>query len=188
MLRLFFALQPTPAQCDALFARAAGWVTATQGQAAPAANFHATLCFLGAVAPERLDTLRATAAEVRAQAFALDFDRFEYWPEPRVLCATADNTANAGSLSRELHVRMLAAGFAPDAKPFRPHVTVARKLNASAAAPVEWPQALAPPIALRCDHFVLMESRRGESGSLYSVLDSWPLDAIEPLQLRPSGA
>jgi 2'-5' RNA ligase len=185
MLRLFFALQPTPAQSEDLRASAAGWVTATQGQPAPTTNFHATLCFLGAVAPERLDALRESVADLRARSIALDFDRLEYWPEPRVLCATADSTTNADAQSRELHARTLAAHFAPDAKPFRPHVTVARKLNVGAATAVEWPQTFAPPMALRCDRFVLMESRRGESGSLYSVLDSWPLDVIEPLPLRP---
>jgi len=32
---------------------------------------------------------------------------------------------------------------------------------------------------VRCENFVLMESRRGPDGSIYSVVESWPLYADE---------
>ena len=70
-----------------------------------------------------------------------------------------------------------AAGFHPDIKPFRPHLTLARKIHPATAARCDWPQNLSPPLLVRCDRFVLMESRRGESRSIYSVVDSWPLYA-----------
>ena len=184
MLRLFFALQPTAALGAALLERAAALATQTKGQIVPAENFHATLCFVGAVAPEKLYLLLETAARVRAAPVTLAFSAFEYWDKPRVLCATADAGAAdspANRLSRSLGEASITAGFAPDVKPFRPHLTVARKLSAADAAIVEWPRPLEPALVVRCEHFVLMRSQRVESGSLYSVVESWPLDASEPL-------
>jgi 2'-5' RNA ligase len=97
-----------------------------------------------------------------------------------VLCATAAESAGsapARELAEQLGHAALTAGFHPDIKPFRWHLTVARKIHPVRAAQCEWPQPLAPPLLVRCDRFVLMESRPGESGSLYSVVDSWPLYA-----------
>jgi RNA 2',3'-cyclic 3'-phosphodiesterase len=138
------------------------------------------LCFLGAVAPGDLDRLRGVAAAQRVPHATLRFDTLEYWLKPRVLCATAGESAAAAparELAEKLGHAALAAGFHPDIKPFRAHITLARKILPTRAATCEWPQPLASPLLVRCDRFLLMESRRGESGSIYSVVDSWPLDA-----------
>ena len=190
MLRLFFALQPTRDECEELLARSATLAMETGGQRVPPENFHATLCFVGAVAPEKLFLLLETASRVRGSPVTLKFECFEYWDKPRVLCATAPaiGESAAAKLSQGLADATIAAGFAPDAKLFRAHLTVARKLNADAASRVEWPRPMSPTFTLHCDRFVLMESRRGESGSLYSVVESWPLDASEPLSATRSQA
>jgi 2'-5' RNA ligase len=110
----------------------------------------------------------------------LCFDTLEFWEEPRVLCVTAGESAEsapARQLADALGRAALDAGFHPDIKPFRAHLTVARKIPPARAATCAWPQSFAPPLLLRCDRFVLMESRRGESGSIYSVVNSWPLYA-----------
>lgn len=180
MLRLFFALQPTATQSAALVARTAPIVEKLRGQRVPAENMHATLCFVGAVAEERLDALRAAAATVRAGALKLRFGQLEYWDKPRVLCATGSQESEAAhELARRLSEAAMTAGFAPDIKPFRAHLTLARKVDASEAAKLEWPRAFSPAMTVRCDRFVLMQSRREEAGSVYSVLDSWPLDNNE---------
>lgn len=180
MLRLFFALQPRPEQSAAVVERVAPLVAQLEAQRVPAENLHATLCFIGAVAPEDLDRLKAAAAQVRARQSQLRFDTLEFWQKPRVLCATAAESA-ASAPARELAERLghatQAAGFHPDVKPFRAHLTLARKIHPARAAQCDWPQALAPSQLMRCDRFVLMESRRGESGSIYSVVNSWPLYA-----------
>ena len=180
MLRLFFALQLRPDQNEALVERVAPLVTRLEAQRVPAENLHATLCFIGAVAPEDVERLKNVAASQRGRPVALHFDTLEFWDKPRVMCATAGESAGSASareLAEKLGRAAQAAGFHPDIKPLRVHITLARKIHPTRAARCEWPQPLVAPLLLRCDHFVLMESRRGESGSIYSVVDSWPLYA-----------
>jgi 2'-5' RNA ligase len=176
MLRLFFALQPTPEQNLALAEQVAPLVAQLGSKVAPAANLHATLCFIGAIEPLRLDALRAAAATLRGRPVRLSFDALEYWETPKILCATASrDSSSATELSIALGEAAVAAGFSPDIKPFRAHVTLARKISAAQAATVPWPLPLEPPTLMRANRFVLMESRRDDAGSIYSALDSWPL-------------
>jgi RNA 2',3'-cyclic 3'-phosphodiesterase len=180
MLRLFFALQPAPEQNSALVDGVAPLVSQLGALRVPPENLHVTLCFLGAVAPQDVARLLAVAAAQRSRRAELYLDALEYWHGPRILCATAGENfagASARELAEQLGSAAVAAGFTPDIKPFRAHLTLARKILAASAAQCEWPRPLAPPVLVRCDRFVLMESRRGESGSIYSVVDSWPLYA-----------
>jgi len=178
MLRLFFAVQPGADQNVMLVDRAAPLVIRLEGQRVSAENLHATLCFIGAVPDEKLPLLEQAASSVRGGVATLRFDALEYWKKPKVLCATAaDNSRSAPlrDLAEQLGVATREAGFAPDIKPFRAHVTLARKVHGARAAQCEWPMALTPYVNVLCDRFVLMRSDRGESGSTYSVVKSWPL-------------
>jgi RNA 2',3'-cyclic 3'-phosphodiesterase len=175
MPRLFFALQPTPAQAAALTADVAPLVKDLGGQASPASNLHATLCFIGAVEDDRLAALRDAASRVRARCVTLEFDALDFWEKPQIVCATSEGSDSARDLSTAVTDAVSAAGFTPDLKPFRAHLTLARKIRREVARNFDWPRVIAP-VSLRCDQFVLMESRRGDAGSTYSVVDSWPLD------------
>lgn len=176
MLRLFFALQPTPEQNAALAAQAAPLAAQLGAQVSPAENLHATLCFIGMVDAARLDALRAAAATLRCRPVSFSFDALEYWETPKILCATSSrDSSSASELSIALGAAAVAAGFSPDIKPLRAHVTLARKISAAVAATVPWPLPLTPPIAVRADKIVLMSSRREETRSIYSVVDCWPL-------------
>jgi 2'-5' RNA ligase len=172
-LRLFFALQPTPEQNAALTAQVAPLIV-DGAQPVPARNLHATLCFIGAIEPARLDALRAAAASVRRRVVTLIFDTLEHWDGPKILCATASQESHAAiALATALADASVAAGFTPDIKPFRAHLTLARKVRRELS--VAMPQPLLPPMPVRCDRFVLMESRREAAGSIYSVIESWTL-------------
>jgi RNA 2',3'-cyclic 3'-phosphodiesterase len=175
VLRLFYALQPSRDECDVVAALTHEDVASFSKQPIAPANFHFTLSFVGAVEPERLAALVAAADGVRAAPIELECDALDYWPEPRILCVTARASRGGEELPRMLGDAATAAGFAPDTKPFRPHLTVGRKVTASLAKESVWPRSLARVVPLRFDHFVLMESRRGERGSDYHVLRSWPL-------------
>lgn len=179
-LRLFFALQPAIDQRVALAECAAPLVAQLQAQPVPAENLHATLCFIGATATEEVARLRDVAGRQHGRPPTLRFDSLEFWRKPRILCATSTEDPEAVParlLAESLANAALAAGFKPDAKPFRAHLTLARKVHPRLAAQGEWPRPLVPAFVMRCDRFVLMESRSGESGSIYSVVDSWPLYA-----------
>jgi len=176
MRRLFFALAPTPEQNTALMAHVAPLVAQLEAQPVPAQNLHATLCFIGAIEEERLDALRAAAASLRGRPVKLRFDALEYWEAPKILCATASrDSSEASELAIALGEAAVAAGFAPDVKPFRAHLTLARKIGAAQAATVPLPLPLVPPMVMRSDKFVLMSSRREGAVSIYSAVDSWPL-------------
>lgn len=179
-MRLFFALQPPLELAASVLESASPLLAALQARAAPASNLHATLCFLGSVEPERLEALRTAASQVRAAPVALRLDAFDYWNKPRVLVAAAtEESTEASALSMSLHERASAAGFSPDPKPFRAHLTLARKISPTDAAKISWPQNISPGFVVRCERFSLMESTKGEHGSIYSVIDSWPLYATE---------
>lgn len=175
-LRLFFALQPAPTLAHALVDAAAPIAAQIQGQIVPASNVHATLCFIGAVEPARLDALKAAVRPVRGVPDELSFDTFEVWEKPRILCGVASRVPRAAiALADAVRDAVVAAGFLPDDKPFRPHLTLARKVSLAHAKRLAWPRVISPGFVVRYDRFVLMESRRGEHGSIYSVVDSWPL-------------
>jgi len=177
-LRLFFALQPSLAQNTALTAYVAPLVAQLEGRAVPAENLHATLCFVGAVEEPRLDALRAAAASIRGRPVRLRFDALEYWETPKVLCATSSrDSSEASELAIALGEATVAAGFAPDIKPFRAHLTLARKIAAAQASTVPLPLPLEPSMVMRADKFVLMSSRRDGERSIYSAVESWPLYA-----------
>ena len=181
-MRLFFALVPRAQPAAVLVAEAAPLVVQLLAQPVPAQNLHATLCFVGVVESEKLDALRAVAATIRGARATLTFDALEVWEKPKILCATAGiggDARHAADLAQNLGDAIIAAGFSPDIKPFRPHFTLGRKVRGELAAGLEWPRPLASPLVMRADRFALMESRRTEAGSLYSVVDSWVLDSRE---------
>jgi 2'-5' RNA ligase len=181
MPRLFFALNPAPGQRALLVARAAPLVARLQAQPVSADNLHVTLCFVGAVEEERVGALRAVAAGVRGERATLSFDAFDYWDSSKILCATAPENGDApvAGFARRLGEALLAAGFTPDIKPFRAHFTLGRKVRAELAAGIAWPAAWPENFVLRADRFALMDSRRNDAGSVYSVVESWPLYGTE---------
>jgi RNA 2',3'-cyclic 3'-phosphodiesterase len=175
--RLFFALWPDEG-LRATFAHTVHKaVRASGGRPVPAHNLHVTLLFVGSVPERRIPELEGIAARVVASHAItapppeLVFDRVEHWEKPRVLVATASAALTVvNALAAGLQTETLRAGFAPDLKPFRAHVTVARKVarltHSLRMHEVRWPVTGS----------ALVESCTLPEGPLYSVINSWPLD------------
>jgi RNA 2',3'-cyclic 3'-phosphodiesterase len=117
----------------------------------------------------------AVAAECDPGSVRVSLETLEYWKEPGVLCATTAESpsallSGAVPLADKLKSRLSAAGFTPDLKPFRPHVTMARKVmhpcHLRALIPVIW----------SFTEFALIESRTESQGPEYHVRESfqWP--------------
>ncbi len=154
-MRLFLALALPDALRSALAALrsdipGARWV--------PAPNLHATLHFLGEVQAE---TAEALASEVHGLAFApvplapAGLAAFPSPRRPRVLVVKLASNPSFEALHAATAAAIARRGFVPEARPFRPHVTVARLKNPDAAsvqtflhAPPALPAAVARQVAL----------------------------------------
>jgi RNA 2',3'-cyclic 3'-phosphodiesterase len=176
--RLFFALWPDDEQRTALAHTARKAVRTCGGRPVPQANLHLTLVFLGSVPEARVveltDIARRTAAGFPQGTLplCLTLGRLAHFAQAQVLAAEATREApleGVAALARKLAAETAAAGFTPDLKPFRPHVTVARKV---ARAPRPHPMRA---VAWRFESFVLIESRTLETGPVYSVVESYTL-------------
>jgi 2'-5' RNA ligase len=173
--RLFLALWPEASMRARLAEAVYPSVSACAGQAVPASHYHLTLVFIGAVPETRLEALDV-AIKAAARHFAgtssieMALQDLVYWSAPRVLCAVP-RTAPAGLAERASAVRaaLVTAGFAPDLKPFRPHVTVARKVKRPSDS------VLPDAVLWRFDACALIDSRTVTAGPVYSVVQTYPL-------------
>lgn len=169
--RLFFALWPDE-RTRAGLAALAGRVPGADGRATHPEDLHVTLAFLGVVAPDRLDCVLAAADAVRGEPFTLAVDRVGFWPRPRILwCGPEEHPPALPGLVAALQRGLGDCGFPPEKRPFRAHVTLARKARKTGALelerPVPWPVS----------EFVLAGSRPGDPAPRYRILRRWPLDA-----------
>ena len=185
--RLFFALWPDEEQRAALVGAAARIVRHCGGRPVSGENLHITLAFLGSVPEPRVPELgaiarRAAATFRGAVPIAVSLETLAHWSKAQVLTVLGrDDEAQAAAsgaptLARTLSDETAAAGFSPDLKPFRLHVTVARKVphppRSCDMRKVEW----------SFDAFALIESRTLPEGPVYSVVESYVLGSAEKVR------
>jgi 2'-5' RNA ligase len=176
--RLFFGFWPNETQRTEFAHAVRKAVRACGGRPVPAENLHATVLFLGSVLESNIPVLTAIAARVAAQAPPLDlvFDQVEFWEKPRVLVSTTSAGSAAGhavaeGLNRMLERETSRAGMHSDVKPFHGHVTLARKVGRVTH------ELAMQPVAWRLSELALIDSRTEPEGSVYTVLESFPLGA-----------
>lgn len=177
--RLFFALWPEEGSRQALSRATAGAARSAGGRAVSAANLHVTLAFLGSVPRRRVPEVKRLAEHAAADCLqeaplSLRFETLAYWPRQQLLCALATEEApTATALAEALKDAAAAAGFTPDLKPFRAHVTVARKVTHPPR------RSVLRAVVWQFDAFALVDSRTEPEGPIYSVVESYPLVKTE---------
>lgn len=149
------------------------------GRPVLAADLHLTLCFIGEAPAAVLPRLSAVVAGIKARRLQLQLTMLDCWLESRVLCllpqpgpdldAVVDLAANLASAAR-------ATALPVDPKPFRAHVTLARKLASRQAAARSWPQPLPVPLPFTANGFVLMQGTGTATGPRYEAVHAWPAE------------
>jgi RNA 2',3'-cyclic 3'-phosphodiesterase len=168
--RLFFAFWPDDSMREVLAHATRKAARASGGRPVPAENLHSTVAFLGSVPDDRLPSVVIAASELQHAPLLLTFDRLEHWAKPALLClGCTKSQQSASDLAASLSKLLIGQGLAPDLKPYRPHVTIARKVarphEIGAVHPIEW-----------CiDQLALVESVTPPGGPRYTVLQQWPL-------------
>jgi 2'-5' RNA ligase len=167
--RLFFALWPNDATRSAILETRRS-LPAFDGRVVHPADFHITLCFLGNVPSERRACVVEAAGGLGARAFTLTLDHTGLWSRSRILwCAPSVAPGSLCALVDGLWDSLSVCGFKPENRPYRPHVTLARKASLIPTGPLE------RPFSWRCNGFVLVASEPGGEPPVYRVLREWHL-------------
>jgi len=126
------------------------------------ADLHATLHFIGAIERERIQALWTALAGVPERPVCLTAKALATWNGGTVVLQLQGDSALA-ALHADTGAALLACGIGLDARPFSPHVTLAR-----GAAGIELPPA-PEELTWRATGFALVESAAGASPA-YRVL------------------
>jgi RNA 2',3'-cyclic 3'-phosphodiesterase len=138
-------------------------------------DLHVTLCFLGSRPEGEIERIGAACGVVAGEPGADSAFGSALWlpaRRPRVLAVELrDQVGAVARIQSALSDALIAGGwYAPESRPFLPHVTVAR---VSRDARVRAIELRAPPdTALRCSRVTLYRSRLGAGGVRYEPLVS----------------
>jgi len=133
-------------------------------------NLHATLVFLGQIPAERRACIESIADAVQAEPFDVDIDYLDYWFRPRILwCGPRHSPSPLLQLVEDLEAGLEACGHQAEHRPYRMHVTLARKARPLRA------QTINPVISWRVDEFVLAASQPVQQPPRYEILKRWTL-------------
>lgn len=157
-------------------------------------GLHLTIRFLGPTPTDRLAAVDAAVAAVAAgeAPFGVSIRGAGAFPNlrrPRAVWLRVDEgTAELSRLSRETNAALAAAGWAPDDRPYRPHLTLARSDGvragpATAAALIA--AAAAFDVRFTADRLVLFESLTGGGPARYEPIVEHRLAGAP---LRPTAA
>jgi 2'-5' RNA ligase len=167
-LRLFLALWPdskVQAKIAAIARKVAG------RRAIKTANLHLTLVFLGATETGRRLCYEQALRGLTVPPVQLELNRLGCWPKPGILWLGPQRTPdNLIRLVDELKQRLSDCGFRAHRRPFRAHVTLARKFN---EIPPDLHQ-VGEPFSWYSNQIVLVKSVAQPDGSRYDVLQYWP--------------
>jgi 2'-5' RNA ligase len=92
-------------------------------------DLHITLKFLGGVQPAVLEDVRNRLAEIRMRPFKVSLAGAGFFEAAGILFAEVLRTAELHSLQEAVERAMIGSGIARDERPYRPHITVARRIG-----------------------------------------------------------
>ncbi len=160
--RLFLALWPAPGVRDQLRAWRDLWRWPRGATPVHTDKLHLTLHFLGnqpgASLPALLDGLALPFSP-----FRLQLDVAALWHNGVAVLSPSSVPDELLALHAALAAALPGVGLRPEARDYRPHVTMARRAGKAAV-----PQG-GPAVDWMIDHYALVESKTGD-GSGYTVL------------------
>jgi 2'-5' RNA ligase len=159
--RVFIALWPPETVAARITRDTLASVRASGGRPVRALDLHLTLAFLGRLTASQLDAAAAALGATDHAAFQLSLDRLGFFRRAQVLwLAPSQPPAALADVHSALWAELAAAGFTPERRAFKAHLTLARR-----GRPVR-PRTLASPIDWQVDSLVLATSGSGGRGNL----------------------
>ena len=170
-VRVFFALWPDEAERTDLAAWQPNLHKICGGSIMRADTLHATLVFLGDVAPHRLEALQLAAQEVKGQSFELALDEARYWGHNHIVYAAPRTVSpQLTQLVHDLEQGLTKHRFRFDKREYKPHVTLLRH--------AQWGDIPLPEmdkVVWQARSMALVQSAPDEQGANYRVLARFSL-------------
>jgi 2'-5' RNA ligase len=188
--RISVAASNTLAGCAETLARRARDAGAELRWVAPI-NYHVTLAFLGWTGVEAIgpvcDGLAAAVAGAGRMTFRTTrLGAFPSLDQASVLWAGIEDGAALTGLARSIGAAMAGLGFQPDARPYHPHVTLARLRTPRALREIVLPMAEQMFGDTRIDAVTLFETETKSSGSVYREVQKIAFDRAVRTPSEPS--
>lgn len=142
-------------------------------------QLHLTLLFLGSIEEARLSAVREAVRDISLAAFELNvtgLDCFGQSHAPKHLWAGVAPETPVISLHSVIKKQVESHGVHTERRAFCPHLTLARfkgKRDSVEHLLAEYRETVFG--AFLVDEFVLYESQQGPAGSIYTVLERYPL-------------
>ena len=141
-------------------------------------NLHLTLKFLGGISQSRVENLSLAVGRAveGSSPFNLVVEKTGVFPDdgpPRVLwIGVSDSSGKLGELYERLEEECAKESFPKDARPFHPHLTLARlrKPPGTRALASAHKAMLFEPIEISVSELLVIRSELSSEGSKYSVI------------------
>lgn len=143
-------------------------------------NWHITLRFLGEISPTQIKDIAVVLNEKLAghRSFNITLEGIHYFPfasQPRVIAALFKSSPALQQLAGLAESAAQNIGLAPETKPFRPHLSLARCRTKQRTS---LPQGITVAQHQLCvDQILLFTSKLTPSGPIYQRVWQAPLDA-----------
>lgn len=178
-MRLFIAIPLAPDVIEALARTAHGSRSASDGlRWAPQETWHITLQFLGETSSEQYSCVLRYLREIRSPLVPVWLEGAGVFDRAGVFFAGVNVSAELRELQKQVVAATTKCGFAPEDRPFHPHVTLARakggnrralrNLKVKTVLKTTFPRFTAT-------EFLLYEAFLGPGGSRYEVRERFPL-------------
>jgi len=182
-IRVFLEISPAPAQCAELQKQLCQFKTRLSSSSLrwiTEENWHMTLKFMGNTEPQKTSQLIPELKEelLRHTSFQLKLTHLDWLPnakKPIVLAAISGQCEPLNRLVTHIDETLTRYAFEPEAKAFRPHLSLARTpIDISPDVIEQLPLAI-NPVIMHVNKISLKQSTSKKQTVYYSKLASFPL-------------
>lgn len=166
-MRLFIALD-LPGQVKAALREDAAWLRKyCDGHFTPEENYHLTLAFLGEQPEVRVDDAVAAMDACAVTPFSVTLGGLGQF-ENGVLWRGIEESGDLLRLQQALTAQLCHRDFHLEQRPFRPHLTLARRAVPHGNACLSTLSAQLKPLSFQAGSMTLLRSKRSNIGAAYS--------------------
>lgn len=179
-MRLFVGIPLAAAVMDELTAAAARLRSKDDAlRWAAVESWHITLQFLGNTRPEQYECLIARLSELRSRPVPIRLGELGFFDRAGIFYTGVALSPELVSLQRRVVTATSKCGFVPEARPYHPHITLARARGEGRGRPLRSLEAKIdrqPSFSpFTAAEFLLYESHLSRTGSIYEVRHRFPL-------------